>query len=316
MPPLQDVDVRLCPLPSCRKCNNSDKRKDFCKDGICDIRSALDDLPIRCVGQWANDKIFYLTRYFGIFAAGMHKCWAGKLYYIEVCSGPGRCSLRNGQEQDGTALAILNHPNSKYLRKAVFIDYSNVVVETLNQRINNLGQTNARAVLGDYYDARSIVTAIGAEAKFGLSLCLIDPTDCSVPFSTVEAIYNATGGKCDFVISFFDKTDFGRNCAMAATLPTHQGLRSKYQRFLGDDSFFARGDIVDLANRKDNNKIVEEFKNAYRERLCNLGLVFSDEVSVGSYYHLLFATSNERGLDFWQKANKKCTPDGQLLLPF
>ena len=224
--------------------------------------------------------------------------------------------MRNGYEQDGTALAVVNHPSFKYLKQAVFIDYNELAVTTLNQRIANLGKVNARAVLGDYYDAKSIVNAIGNQGFRCLSLCLIDPTDCSVPFSTIEEIYKATNGKCDFIISFFDKTDFGRNCKMAATLPTHKSLKDKYHRFLGNDQFFERQDIIDLAIQNNNDKIVDEFKTAYKQKLSELGLQYTDEVPVGHLYHLLFATGNERGVDFWKKANKKCTPDGQLLLGF
>ena len=314
MAKIQEINVRQCPLPSCRKCNNGGVRDQFCKDGICDIPSAFDNLPIRCVGNWANDKIFYLTQYFGIFSTGMHKRWPDGLYYIEICSGPGRCSMRNGQEQDGTALAIVNHPSFKYLKRAVFIDYNDIAVETLNKRIANLGKRNAQAIRGDYYDSRSIINAIGNQGLRCLSLCLIDPTDCSVPFSTVEEIYKATKGKCDFIISFFDKTDFGRNCKMAAIWDSHRGLKEKYHRFLGDDQFFERKDIIDLANQGNHDKIVDEFKIAYKRKLSSLGLSYTDEVAVGSLYHLLFATGNSRGIDFWQKASKKCTPRGQLLL--
>ena len=310
------VDVRQCLLPSCRICKNSEARDKFLNEGICDIPSAFDGLPIRCVGNWANDKIYYLTQYFGIFATGMHKQWPGGLYYIELCSGPGRCSMRNGYEQDGTALAVVNHPSFKYLKQAVFIDYNKNAVDILNKRIENLGKANARAVLGNYYDAQSIINSIGNQGRWCLSLCLIDPTDCSVPFSTIEEIYKATNGKCDFIISFFDKTDFGRNCKMAATLPTHKSLKDKYHRFLGNTHFFERQDIIDLANQGNNDKIVDEFKSAYKMSLSNLGLLYTDEVSVGNLYHLLFATGNSRGVDFWKKANQKCTPGGQLLLGF
>ncbi len=41
-----------------------------------------------------------LAQYFGVFAGGMWKRWAG-LNYIEICSGPGRCvSRETGEEVD------------------------------------------------------------------------------------------------------------------------------------------------------------------------------------------------------------------------
>jgi len=247
----------------------------------------------------------------------MHKKWTDGLHYIEVCSGPGRCSTRDGYEQDGTAIAVLNHPAFQYIKNAVYIDYNQDAVNALNQRINLLGKSaKARAVLGDYNNSDSIVKAMGYHGNVSLSLCLVDPTDCSLPFTTIENIFNATNKKCDFIISFFDKTDFNRNCVMATLLTSHQKLKEKYERFLGDTTFFQRPDIIEMARLNRNDDIVRAFTEAYKQRLIQIGLIHSDIVSVGSLYHLLFATSNPKGLEFWTKANKSCLPDGQRLFAF
>jgi hypothetical protein len=39
--------------------------------------SELDQLPVRCVGKWAYEKIYRLVQYFGIFANGMKNKWEG-----------------------------------------------------------------------------------------------------------------------------------------------------------------------------------------------------------------------------------------------
>jgi hypothetical protein len=81
----------------------------------------FDDGAVRCVGDWAEQKIFYLVQYFGIFATGMKAKWSGKINYIEICSGTGRCINRHtGMEFDGTSLAIMNHKAFKNIRKALF----------------------------------------------------------------------------------------------------------------------------------------------------------------------------------------------------
>ena len=93
------------------------------------MKSVLDDLPIRPVGEWAYDKIYRLVQYFGIFAGGMKNRWAA-LNYVEIGCGPGRCVLReNCLEIDGTALAIIRSPNFSSLQKAIFIDASSRVAE-------------------------------------------------------------------------------------------------------------------------------------------------------------------------------------------
>ena len=119
------------------------------------------------------------TRYFDTFMTSMHKKWSA-LHYIEICCGPGRCCTRDGYEQDGTALSVMNNKGFQYLSSATFIDYNKVAVETLNQRIKALNKDpKAFAKEGDYNNILSIVNAISHIKRNGLSLCFIDPTDCS-----------------------------------------------------------------------------------------------------------------------------------------
>ena len=69
----------------------------------------------------------------------MKNKWNG-LNYIEICSGSGRCILREtGEEIDGTSLSILQHPSYSWIKKSLFIDIQESVVEVLNTRILNLG---------------------------------------------------------------------------------------------------------------------------------------------------------------------------------
>lgn len=303
-------DIRQREFPECKECKNKEERERNSSDGICYIKSGLDGLPLRCVGEWANEKIYYLVQYFSIFSRGMKYKWAGKLRYIELCSGPGRCSTRDGKEQDGTALAVLNHSDYENLADAIFIDYNQEAVDTLNQRIQNLAISNARAYLGDYNNPQSILAAMHSRRFDGLTLCLVDPTDCSVPFDTIQAIYNESNQKCDFIISFFRKTDFHRNCVEATKNPSFQEARKKYQRFLGNPAFFARPDVREAAEYGLRDRISDLFQQDYAEGLKRIGLIYQDTVSVDNIYNLLFATSHARGLDFWGKA-RKYAPGGQ-----
>lgn len=311
------INVRQCQMKSCLQCINKNERNANSEEGICNLTaSSFDGLPLRCVGEWANDKIYYLVQYFGIFANGMKNKWDGNLRYIELCSGPGRCSTRNGFEQDGTALAIVNHPAFEYLADAIFIDYNQAAIDILNQRISTLGyQEKAHATLGDYNDVQSIVAAMRQRDFKGLSLCLVDPTDCSIPFSTIRRIIEESNNKCDLIISFFDKTDFHRNAVEATLERSHIRLRQKYELFIGDEHFFEDPLVISVARQRDHSKLSELFRNAYAKQLAACGLPFQNSVPVGRFYHLLFATGSERGLDFWKKANKYA-PDGQQYFNF
>lgn len=64
----------LCHLAQHPKCTGKgcQERDNVDGDGLCThTASTLDDLPIRCVGQWAYEKIYRLVQYFGIFANGI-----------------------------------------------------------------------------------------------------------------------------------------------------------------------------------------------------------------------------------------------------
>lgn len=297
------IELRRVPLKSCKQCPNRDMRDENNENGLCGLNpSSLDNLPLRCVGEWANDKIYYLVQYFGIFSVGMKEKW--DLRYLEICSGPGRCSTRDGYEQDGTALAIINHPAFKYIRDAIFIDHDSEAVRILNQRIENDGQrAKATAYIGDYNDSSSICSKLINDFS-GLTLCLIDPTDCSVPFSTIQDIYTSCSGKCDFIVSIFDKSDFNRNAVNVTLDPKYKNLREKYEQFLGDEAFFNRPDIVMNAQANNCAYIREQFNSRYGERLSELGLSHQGKISISTYYHLLFVSSHRLGLEFWKKSSK------------
>ncbi len=298
------IDTNVCDNPNCERCPNSESRHTD-KDGLCTIISSIvDGLPLRCVGDWANDKIYYLLQYFQIFTQGMHNKW-GKLRYVEICSGPGRCSTRDCKEQDGTALSIVKNNLFDLLADAIFIDYSPTVIEVLKKRFEAIGKiTRAHAIVGDYSDQSSIVGALNEYSQDSLTLCFIDPTDCSVPFDTIRSIVRATNGKCDFLISFFDGLDFRRNAVNATLSEAYKRLQDKYTCFLGTRDFFQRKEVVEAAKAGKNADLSSMFMHCYSDNLSTLGLRYQNWKSVRNYYKLLYASSSSRGLDFWKKATK------------
>ena len=308
-----DTDVR--DNADCDRCRNSEVRHTNA-DGLCTkVRSVVDGLPVRCVGGWANDKIYYLLQYFQIFAKGMAKKW-GKLRYVEICSGPGRCCTRNCKEQDGTALSIVKNEHFDLLSDALFIDYSTNVIDILAKRIESVGKTaHAHAIVGDYNDQTSIIRALEQFSPESLTLCFIDPTDCSVPFETVRSIFQATRGRCDMLISFFDGLDFHRNAVNATLNKSFARLQAKYARFLGTPDFFTRKEIVEAAQTNRYSDLSMLFRQHYSDKLNALGLQYQSWKSVKNFYHLLYASSSSRGLDFWNKATKY-DPVGQQEFDF
>jgi three-Cys-motif partner protein len=304
------LDLRECQHPNCGG-KGCQQRHTVDGDGLCTHTvSAQDNLPVRCVGEWAYDKIYRLVQYFGTFAGGMSKKWVG-LNYVEICSGPGRCITREDRKEiDGTAMAIIHNKHFPKLKKGVFIDASPRVVDVLNQRIKTLGASNiAEAVVGDYSNAAGLCRTLNRLPDSCLNLVFIDPTECDVPFSTIQRIV-AHLQHADLLINVAIGTDVNRNIANAATDPSFAKAKQKYESFLGLPGFCSRPDVVALARRAGFDDLKRKFADSYKEQLHTLGYVHTNIRAVRHYYYLLFASRHPRGLKFWLDS---CTyePDGQ-----
>ena len=71
------LDLREKPNTGCLSCDRM-TRKEFLDNGHCtQTVSVLDSLPVRCLGGWAYDKIYWLVQYFGIFASGRKRVKTG-----------------------------------------------------------------------------------------------------------------------------------------------------------------------------------------------------------------------------------------------
>lgn len=295
----------------CLKNCNKEKRKEVTEEDLCtETVSVIDRLPVRCVGSWAIQKIHHLVQYFTIFSLGMKNKWH-EINYIEICCGPGRCISRStGLEFDGTSLCVIQNEAYKHLKKAMFFDYNQKVIDILNSRIKANNISNAFALIGDYNNPEKICDDIILKTKgVGLNLIFIDPTDCSVPFSLLRVLKNRLKN-IDFIINIAIGTDFNRNIKKAIDSPeTHQNVINKYKTFLGSDDFF-NDPRIKTASQKDLRLI---FRDAYMDSLKNIGYQYFDFKHIENYYDLVFASSHEKGIEFWGKANK-VQYDGQRSL--
>jgi three-Cys-motif partner protein len=299
------IDLNVVENPDCHLKCSKELRKERAIDDMCvETLSSIDGLPVRCVGDWAQQKIFHLVQYFGIFSQGMNRKWKG-INYIEICSGPGRCINRStGEEFDGTSLAILKHKNLVYLKKLLFFDFNPEVVANLTERINILKIDKAHAYVGDYYNSSTICSVLKKELPNDhLNLVFIDPTDCSVPFDLVRDIH-ATINNIDFIINIASGTDFNRNIIrVVEQTDIFKKTKEKYLRFIGSDDFFTDPKLKKLINRSDHKGIRILFREYYEKSLSTLGYCFFAYKHIKHYYDILFATKNDRGLDFWKKVS-------------
>ena len=280
-------------------CNKEDRLYTTESDLCAVTNSVYDGLPVRCVGQWAEQKIYLLVQYFGIFAQGMSKKW--KLNYIEICSGPGRCVSRSDKtEFDGTSLSVIKREEFKYINKALFFDINERVVGTLNERFANSGITNAKAYVGDYTVSETICSVLRKELTTdSLNLVVIDPTDCSLPFQMIRDL-KGTLPKVDFLINVAIWTDYNRNVKNTLTKPdSFSKARKKYSSFVGNNRFY---DLIyaGMSDLQLRERFIEEYKTSFKTE----GYSFFDFKTVENFYYIFFASQSDRGLDFWNKATQ------------
>jgi len=310
-------ELKSIPNPSCEKKCNKEKRESVAENDICEIAvSVIDGLPLRCVGDWSYEKISLLVKYFGAFSVAMKGKWTGGINYIEICSGPGRCIDRSkGNEFDGTSLAIAGHKYFPNLRKAIFFDADNKVIQTLNSRLQYRNIISAKVLYGDYYDVKNICNKLSIEIeKSSLNLVFIDPTDCSVPFDLISSL-KATVPNMDLIINVASMTDFNRNVGNVMLQPdSYKKGKEKYSRFLGTDNFFEDQGNVAFAKSAKWEELRKRFREMYQSNLKKLGFKYFDIKIIHGYYDILFTSASETGYNLWKKTSL-IGLDGQRKLP-
>jgi three-Cys-motif partner protein len=106
-----------------------------------------DGLIARESGAWAKEKLYYLERYLDIVSVGMRKKWAGRLYYVDLFAGPGKCRIRQTNEEiDGSALVALKFNFAKYF----FVECDEECYRALAARVKaRAPEKEAEPILGD-----------------------------------------------------------------------------------------------------------------------------------------------------------------------
>jgi len=304
-------------VPECQGGCNSLKRQKYAPKGICKIvKSQIDGLPVRCVGGWSRQKIYYLLEYFGIFSKSMHKKWDGNINYVEICCGTGRCIDRDRRiEFDGTALALLKKKEFAHLSRGIFVDFDPEVIGILENRLIGIEIDRYHIIEGDYNNSKVIVETLKSliDIKTGLTLFFIDPTDCSVPFTLISRIKESFPNS-DFIINVAIGTDFTRNVLGSIKSPdSYVNVRNKYMRFLGAKDFFNDSETLELAELNEMGNLRTKFREYYVKSLASIGLGYSGFVRVRPYYDIVFASQHKLGLQFWKAATKH-EYDGQRTL--
>ncbi len=251
-----------------------------------------DGLLVRDSGVWAKEKLYYLEHYLSIFSVGMSRKWAGKLYYVDLFAGPGRCCIRETMEEiDGSPLIALKFNFAKYF----FFEADAACYKALLKRANaRTPKKNVVIIPGDCNDKVGQVTA----PPSALGLAFIDPTGISqLVFETIRKL--TARRKIDLIINFPE--------GMGIRMNLHQYTQkdeNALTTFTGSDRWKRRFQQAPISFDQACRKIANE----YLENLRKLDyLAFdNDRVPVKTdqntlLYYLLFASKNPKGNEFWRK---------------
>jgi len=278
---------------------------------LCKLYTSDDGLPVREVGSWTEDKLFFWNRYIDITTRAMvgHPKWPAGLVYVDLFAGPGICKLReSGRRIPGSTLIAANAPKS--FRAILAIELNADLANALTARlISSPAAAVAKVFEGNCNTAiDQLVPNIPERA---LTLGFIDPEALNVDFETVKKLSDC--GQVDLLILFADRMDLVRNVDRY-----EKENPSVLDRMMGSQSRW-RERWAQLANRSADNicrLFVDEYKTQLTDRLGYRA--FGEKVMEsqnGPIYRLIFASKNDKGLEFWDKVTQR-DRGGQMGLPF
>jgi len=260
-----------------------------------------DGLVARDSGAWAKEKLYYLERYFDIVSVGMKKKWAGRLYYVDLFAGPGKCRIRETNEEiDGSPLIALKFNFAKYF----FVESDDKRCRALQARVKaRAPEKDVEIIQGDCNDEIEKIKL----PPSSLGLAFIDPTGVySLAFGTIRKL--AHDRKIDLIINFPEGMGIRMNLFQYT-----ETERNALNRFMDSARWQERYRQAPTSF----NEICTEIAKEYLTNLRSLGYIAvdGDWIPVRTdqntlLYYLLFASKHRRGNDFWRKI-KRIDPYGQ-----
>jgi three-Cys-motif partner protein len=260
--------------------------------------SATDGLPVRSSGAWVEEKLYYLGRYLKIFSVGMKNKWGGRLYYVDLFAGPGRCRVRGSQKElDGSPLvSLLGFDFAKYY----FFEADPECFHALDERVKERAPNKLEKVKMIPGDCNDTIEQSDLPSK-GLGVAFIDPTGISqLSFETIRTL--AAGRQIDLIINFPEGMGIRMNLHQYTEKDT-----SALSRYMGSERWKARYQ----QSLTSFDQVCSEIAKEYLTNLGSLGYraVDSDWIPVRTdqnvlLYYLLFASKNPKGNEFWHKITR------------
>ena len=267
-----------------------------------ELTKASDGLFALSVAEHAKEKEFALRNITGIFTQAMKNRWPGRLYYVDLFSGPGRCVIRDSNaETEGSPLIAVEAPFAYYY----FADADESSIGALRKRVAGLNCSGKRL---HYYagKAEQTVDEVLRELPHpnrSLGLAFLDPWAWDFPF---EALRRLTKGRRLDILVNFNIGYMKRNWRYESPeLDSFLNLPADHREF-----FKTKGQGI-----PDTRTLLDHYEGELRK----IGYEFTaDDRPVTNsnntpLYHLIFGSKNELGKTLRDAVSQK-TLSGQLTM--
>ena len=163
------------------------------------LTTASDGLPALSVAEHAKDKEYTLKNITGIFTQAMKRRWPGRLYYVDPFSGPGKCVIKNSdQETEGSSIVAAMVPFTYYY----FADQDGRCIDALTQRVEgmNLSEKQVRYYTGEANETiDDILRELPSEMN-SLGFAFLDPWAWDFSFDYLKKL--TRNRRLDILINF------------------------------------------------------------------------------------------------------------------
>jgi three-Cys-motif partner protein len=151
------------------------------------------------VAEHAKDKEYQLKNITGIFTQAMKNKWPGRLYYVDPFSGPGKCVIRDSDEEtEGSPMIAAGKPFTNYY----FADSDARSIDALKERVKrlNLSEAQVYCYTGDASETIGEMLKELPTARESLGLAFLDPWAWHFSFEDLKKL--TRGRRLDVLINF------------------------------------------------------------------------------------------------------------------
>ena len=265
-----------------------------------------DGLACPEVGAWAEDKYRLVALYDELFSMGMKNRWDERVY-VDLYAGAGFGRVRGTKKiLKGTPLLALgvSTPFDKY----IFCEENGGLLSALKDRTARLAPQATVAYVAGSCDVKveeiSSQIPMGASTNTVLSLCVVDPFDFGLKFSTLRRLSQFY---IDFLVLLAIGMDANRNYEHYV-----DGDSPKIDEALGNTDWRERWRTAGARRSDFRQFLASEFSTSMetlgyiRLPLDRMRSVRSDDKNL-PLYHIALFSRNQRGYEFWDQVLKYST---------